>query len=163
MQRTKTILTAFLCFTFFASCGQSQSKKLDETSHSFEVSKTEAEWKSQLSETEYEVLRQAGTEPAFSGEYVDWKKEGVFICKACQNPLFDSKTKFKSGTGWPSYYDVVNENSIVEKTDSKFGWNRTEVICQRCGSHLGHVFKDGPEPTGLRYCINSVCLDFKEK
>ena len=158
----KSIFTIACCLLTLISCGQTKSEQSTETTK-FEVSKTEQEWKAQLSEVEYEVLRKAGTEPAFSGKYVDWKKDGVFTCKGCDNPLFSSETKFKSGTGWPSYYDVLNESAVVEKTDKKYGWNRTEVICQRCGSHLGHVFKDGPEPTGLRYCINSVSLDFEEK
>ena len=162
MNKVNIIFATALCLLAFSSCGQNSTEVSGE-SNKFEVTKTEKEWKNQLTEVEYEVLREAGTEPAFSGKYVEWKKDGVFTCKACDNHLFSSATKFKSGTGWPSYYDVINESAVVEKEDNKYGWNRIEVICQRCGSHLGHVFKDGPEPTGLRYCINSVCLDFEEK
>lgn len=153
------ILFCFLSLTTFAQ----EKTSLTHTDYKYEVVKTDAEWRAQLSEIEYEVLRNEGTERAFTGKYVDWKKKGTFVCKACQNPLFKSETKFKSGTGWPSFFDYIDETAIVNKEDNKYGWNRVEVECQRCGSHLGHVFEDGPEPTGLRYCINSVSLDFVEK
>jgi peptide-methionine (R)-S-oxide reductase len=144
------------------SCAQ-EKKSISDSNYKFEIVKSEAEWKDQLTSEEFEVLRNEGTERAFSGKYVNWKDKGVFTCKACDNPLFSSEKKFKSGTGWPSFYDILNENSIVDKKDNQFGWNRVEIECQRCGSHLGHVFEDGPKPTGLRYCINSISLNFIKK
>lgn len=127
------------------------------------IVKTEAEWKSELTAEEYHILREAGTERAFTGDLLNNKKKGVYTCAGCQLELFSSETKFKSGTGWPSYYEPIAEAHVAEKTDNKYGWNRTEVLCGRCDGHLGHVFDDGPKPTGLRYCINSVSLDFVEK
>lgn len=127
------------------------------------IIKTEEEWKAELTPEEYHILREAGTERAFTGDLLKNKKEGVYTCAGCQLPLFDSATKFDSGTGWPSYYQPVNDVNVAEKTDNKYGWNRVEVLCARCDGHLGHVFEDGPKPTGLRYCINSVSLDFVEK
>lgn len=122
--------------------------------------KTEDEWKKELDELEYHVLRQAGTEQAFTGKYWDNHEVGVYTCKACQLPLFDSETKFESGTGWPSFSDVYMSGNVVRKNDNGLGMMRVEVHCARCGGHLGHVFPDGPQPTGLRYCINSVSLNF---
>lgn len=155
----------FLIFSAFAaglsSCtGQSGHAQPD---RDFPVQKTEAEWRAELGDKAYNVLREQGTERAFSGKYNDFKKKGVFTCAGCSTPLFSSETKFDSGTGWPSFYDVVSDENVLEVEDRKFGQVRTEVICGQCGGHLGHVFNDGPRPTGLRYCINSVSLDFEEK
>ena len=110
----------------------------------------------------YHIIREKGTERAFSGEYWDNKKEGTYVCRACELPLFSSETKYKSGTGWPSFWDKIEDKNVAEERDNSYGWNRTEVLCSRCGGHLGHVFPDGPKPTGLRYCINSVSLKFIE-
>ena len=127
------------------------------------VMKSDAEWKEQLSEKEYYVLREAGTERAFTGDLWDNKKSGVYTCAACDLPLFASDTKFKSGTGWPSFWQPIKPLYVEEVADYSYGWNRVEVVCALCDGHLGHVFEDGPPPTGLRYCINSVSLNFAEQ
>jgi peptide-methionine (R)-S-oxide reductase len=128
-----------------------------------ENKKSDQEWQGCLSAEQYQVMRKHGTERAFSGKYADCKTEGTYVCTGCGEDLFTSETKFDSGTGWPSYFQAINENAVEETVDSTLGMTRTEVHCRNCGSHLGHVFPDGPQPTGLRYCINSVCLDLKEK
>ncbi len=128
------------------------------------IKKTEAEWRQELSPQQYAVLRQKATERPFTGEYVHNKSEGVYTCAACGQALFDSHTKFESGTGWPSFWDVIEKGNVDVIEDNSHGMHRVEVVCSRCGSHLGHVFEDGPrETTGLRYCINSVSLGFQKK
>ncbi len=131
---------------------------------SMKVVKTEEEWKKQLTPEEYRVLREKGTERAFSGEYEGHWDSGIYVCKACGTELFRSETKFDAGCGWPSFYKGIDSSKIIEKADISYGMNRVEVLCANCGGHLGHVFTDGHgTPTGLRYCINSVSLGFKKK
>jgi len=127
------------------------------------VEKTDQEWKEELTREEYRVLRKAGTERAFTGEYYDTEKEGIYRCAACGNELFESETKFKSGSGWPSFWAPVDHDHVEYQADHKLATERTEVRCAACGSHLGHVFDDGPPPTHKRYCINSVALDLDEE
>lgn len=127
------------------------------------VVKTDAEWKKILSEQEFYVLRKAGTERAFTGQYNKHKVEGYYTCRGCGLPLFSSSAKYDSGSGWPSFYTPYKKSHIKEIEDNSLGMSRVEVLCARCGGHLGHVFDDGPKPTGLRYCLNSVSLDFVPK
>ena len=123
------------------------------------IVKSDAEWKAQLTPEQYRVLREQGTERAFTGKYVNTKTAGTYACAACGQELFKSDTKFESGTGWPSFWDVVDQGNVKLHTDTSYGMKRVEAVCSRCGSHLGHVFDDGPrETTGLRYCINSVSI-----
>lgn len=120
---------------------------------------TEADWKEILTDQEYYILREKGTERAFSGKYNEFKAQGTFVCRGCATPLYLASTKFDSGTGWPSFYDKIG-NNVLEEVDNSYGMKRTEIVCATCKGHLGHVFDDGPKPTGLRHCVNSVSLDF---
>ena len=127
------------------------------------VVKSEEQWRQDLTPEQYKILRRKGTERPFTGEYEKYKGDGVFICAGCGQALFDATTKYNSGSGWPSFYQPIEDKAVDEHSDQTLGMTRVEVTCSNCGGHLGHVFPDGPQPTGLRYCINSASLDFVPK
>lgn len=132
-----------------------------EPAREYPIKLSDQEWRSKLTPQQYHVLRQKGTERAFTGKYADHHENGDYLCAGCGEPLFASKHKFESGTGWPSFYSPYNETCVAREVDNSYGWRRIEVVCANCGGHLGHVFEDGPKPTGLRYCINSASLQFR--
>ena len=161
LQRVFTLILISL-FGFSLSFCQVSARE-DGKSKKYEVEKTEEEWKSILSPEAFDVLRLKATEYAFTGEYNYVKDKGIYCCAGCGNELFDSKTKYNSGSGWPSFYDAIDKGAIDIEIDRAHGMVREEILCSKCGGHLGHVFNDGPKPTGLRYCVNSVALDLKKK
>jgi peptide-methionine (R)-S-oxide reductase len=158
---TRIFTFLFLSFVLigYTYC-QDKSEKNNRVGE-YEITKTENEWKAILSPDEFVVLREKGTEYAFTGEFNDFKEKGVFTCAACNNELFDSNAKYNSGSGWPSFYKPIKPKSVALLKDNSMGMSRIEVVCAKCGGHLGHVFDDGPQPTGKRYCVNSVSMDFK--
>ena len=146
----------------FGSCN-AQTQNNNTSSKKFAITKTDAEWQKQLTPLQFDVTRREGTEQAFTGKFWDNHEKGIYTCVCCGQQLFSSDTKFESGTGWPSFYQPINKTCLVNENDNTFGMDRTKVTCSRCGAHLGHVFDDGPKPTGLRYCMNSASLNFVKK
>lgn len=167
MKRILNLIMIIFFVIFVSYCSAENINKIKDNqktdSMEFEVNKTKEEWQKVLSAEEFRVLREKGTERPFTGKYDAHFEAGIYTCKGCGNKLFESDTKFNSHCGWPSFYDVSNKSAIKEITDTSHGMIRTEVVCSKCGGHLGHVFDDGPRPTGLRYCINSVSIDFKSE
>ena len=145
-------------FLFVTLYAQQEHEKIN---MSKKVLKSDTEWATCLTPEEYKILREKGTEMAFTGKYYNHKEDGTYTCAGCDYELFSSETKFDSKTGWPSFFQALDKDRVIEKKDNTLGVVRTEILCARCESHLGHVFADGPNPTGLRYCVNSVSLDFK--
>ena len=171
MKKTIVLMAAIACINASCNSQSNNNNKTNNTDQKMEnkmadtgkVVKTEEEWKKQLSAEQYEVARKKGTERPFTGEYWDKFDRGVYYCVACNNALFVSDSKFDAGCGWPSFYEPISKNSVEYHVDKTFGMERKEVVCGKCDSHLGHVFDDGPPPTGLRFCMNSVSLRFEKK
>ncbi len=166
--KTIRIITLFSALFGVFSCSQAQKNSTDISDASSDakprqVDRSDTEWRQQLTAQQYYVLREKGTERPFSSALNNNKKKGTYVCAACNTPLFSSDAKFDSGTGWPSFYQPIDAKNVEEETDRSMGMARTEVLCEVCGGHLGHVFDDGPKPTGLRYCMNGDALKFEPK
>ena len=164
----KTMLSAVFLWMALTACAQQSTQKNEKstqnkTMDTFEIVKNESEWRNLLTPVQFNILREKGTERPYTGEYDKFFEKGTYSCAACGTELFKSDSKYNSGCGWPAFYEPATDTNIVEKTDYSHGMKRVEVLCARCGGHFGHVFTDGPEPTGLRYCINSGALKFEKQ
>jgi len=155
-------ISMFVLFALTVSCNTATHKQSDPMDTYKKISLSETEWKNKLSEEQYNVLRLKATEQPFTGKYYKLNEHGIYCCAGCGSELFSSDTKFDAGCGWPSFYDALAANKIETRTDTSFQMVRTEILCAVCGGHLGHLFDDGPEPTGKRYCVNSASLNFKK-
>ena len=161
----KAIQVAFVLILYSCSVKSQNGTEMTDNKDkpTYEVEKSDEEWRQILTPVEFQILREKQTEYAFTGEYYKHKEKGIYVCAGCGNELFTSDSKYDSGCGWPSFYEPLNEEKVGEFEDRSHGMARTEIVCNKCGGHLGHVFPDGPKPTGLRYCVNSASLDFKKQ
>jgi peptide-methionine (R)-S-oxide reductase len=163
IQKSSFLIILASVILLLPACSQTNSREMAAMNKEPKIKKSETEWKKELTAVQYNILREKGTERAFTGKYWDNHEKGVYYCAACHQKLFNSETKFESGTGWPSFYKPIDDSVVAVHIDKTGGMVREEVVCSNCGGHLGHVFTDGPKPTGLRYCLNSGSLDFKKE
>jgi peptide-methionine (R)-S-oxide reductase len=163
MHKSSLLIILASVIFLMPACSQNDKNKMASMNYEAKIKKSDEDWRKELTPVQYHILREKGTERAFTGEYWNNHEKGIYYCAACHQKLFNSETKFESGTGWPSFYKPLADSSVSVLTDKSAGIVREEVVCSNCGGHLGHVFTDGPKPTGLRYCLNSGSLDFKKE